>query len=325
MILASGKNAIRSVTVNDVKCTLSDDLSMLEKTILPGDVKKYTVDLPLGQESNRFVVKAYDVRGKNVRQQIEIQGNETYAKKAGAAYNRKVAVVVGINKYHSSDYDTLDYAVKDAQAVKEHLHKMNFDKVIEIPESHATRAGIMRILADELPYTLGKDDALFVYFAGHGDTEVLKNGDMEGYILPRDARKSNYRGTAISMEKIRDVIKRYKAKHILLVFDSCYSGYGAIPKTVSRASHPHDAVQIITAGGKNETAAEDVRVGHGVFTKTFLESFDNKSLHNGDGIILASDIGHYVKKEVSKRTDGKQNPQSRYIEGEGDFRFEYYD
>ena len=75
------------------------------------------------------------------------------------------------------------------------------------------------------------------------------------------------------MGKIREVIKRYKAKHILLVFDSCYSGYGAIPKTLSKASHPHDAVQIITAGGKNETAAEDIKVGHGVFTMTFLGEF----------------------------------------------------
>lgn len=141
-------------------------------------------------------------------------------------------------------------------------------------------------------------------------------------ILPKDANKDNYRGTAISMEKIREVIKRYKAKHILLVFDSCYSGYGAIPRTVL---NPHDSVQIITAGGKNETAGEDAKLGHGIFTKTFLDAFGKKWLYSGEGIILASDIAYFVRKEISKQTEGKQNPQFRSLEGEGDFKFENFE
>ncbi len=324
VILASARDLVRMVTVNDVNC-ISAEASLLEKTILPGNVKRYTVTLPLVQGSNRFVVKVLDAKGKNVRQQIEIQGNETSSKVMDKIYDHKVAVIIGINKYNNSEYESLDFAVRDAQSVKEQIIKMGFDKVIEIPEANATRAGILRVLADELPYSLGKNDALFVYFAGHGDTEELKGGEMEGYILPRDAKKKNYRGTAISMEKIREVIKRYKAKHILLVFDSCYSGYGAILGTVNQGSHPHDAVQIITAGGKNETAGEDGKAGHGIFTKTFLDSFGNKSLYSGKGIILASDIGYFVKKEVSKQTEGKQNPQFKSLEGEGDFKFGNFD
>lgn len=326
VILASGNDKIMSVTVNGKNCSALE-ADVLEKTFLPepDNTKKYSVDLPLVQGKNRFVISVVDSRGRKTQKTVNIEGSQAETKKIAKLYDRKIAVIIGINRYLSTDYDTLDFAVNDAQSIKEKITKIGFDKVIEIPEYNATRAGILRVLADELPYALNKSDALFVYFAGHGDTEMLKNGEPEGYILPRDAKKSNYRGTAISMEKIREVIKRYKAKHILLVFDSCYSGYGAIPKTVGKSSYPHDAVQIITAGGKSETAAEDASAGHGVFTRSFLDAFENKSLYNGDGIILASDIGHYVKKEVSKRTGGKQNPQSRYIEGEGDFRFEYYD
>ncbi len=326
VILASGSNKITMVTVNGVKCNNSD-ADALEKTFLlePDNINKYTIDLPLAQGRNKFVIMAIDARGNKTKKDIEIDGNQTFSKKMNKLYDRKVAVIIGINKYNNSEYEPLDFAIRDAQAIKEQIVKMGFDKVIEIPEANATRAGILRVLADELPYILGQNDALFVYFAGHGDTEELKGGEMEGYILPRDAKKKNYRGTAISMEKIREVIKRYKAKHILLVFDSCYSGYGAIPKTVNKSSHPHDTVQIITAGGKNETAGEDSKLRHGIFTKTILDAFSNKSLYSDDGIILASDIGHFVKKEVSRQTDGKQNPQFRYIEGEGDFKFGNFD
>jgi uncharacterized caspase-like protein len=285
----------------------------------PSNLNKYTIDLPLEQGKNIFDIKVVDTRGNKIQRNVEIEGNQTFSKKLNKIYDHKVAVVIGINKYTNSEYESLDFAVRDAQSVKEKIIKMGFDNVIEIPEDNATRAGILRVLADELPYVLGQNDALFVYFAGHGDTEELKSGEMEGYILPKDANKNNYRGTAISMEKIREVIKRYKAKHILLVFDSCYSGYGAIPRAVA---NPHDAVQIITAGGKNETAGEDAKIGHGIFTKTFIDAFSNKSLYSGEGIILASDIGYFVRKEITKQTEGKQNPQFRYLEGEGDFKFE---
>jgi hypothetical protein len=320
VLLASSIDKIATVTVNGVKCTASA-ADALEKTLLfePSNLNKYTIDLPLEQGKNIFDIKVVDTRGNKIQRNVEIEGNQTFSKKLNKIYDHKVAVVIGINKYTNSEYESLDFAVRDAQSVKEKIIKMGFDNVIEIPEDNATRAGILRVLADELPYVLGQNDALFVYFAGHGDTEELKSGEMEGYILPKDANKNNYRGTAISMEKIREVIKRYKAKHILLVFDSCYSGYGAIPRAVA---NPHDAVQIITAGGKNETAGEDAKIGHGIFTKTFIDAFSNKSLYSGEGIILASDIGYFVRKEITKQTEGKQNPQFRYLEGEGDFKFE---
>lgn len=326
VVLASGSNKIAKVTVNGVKCRGSA-ADTLEKTFLlePKNIRKYMADLPLKQGKNSFIVQAVDTQGNEVKKILEIDGNQTYSKNLAKIYDRKVAVIIGINKYMSSEYETLSFAVKDAQSVKARVVKMGFDKIIEIPENKATKGGILRVLADDLPYALGQNDALFVFFAGHGDVEELKNGDKEGYILPVDAKKKNYRGTAISMEKIHDVIKRYKAKHILLAFDSCNSGYGAINRSASKTLYEHDAVQVITAGGKNEAALEDMKAGHGIFTKSFLNALSNESLYNSDGIVIASDIGQYVKKEVSKQTDGKQNPLFRVIEGEGDFAFKIYE
>ena len=96
------------------------------------------------------------------------------------------------------------------------------------------------------------------------------------------------------MSYIRSMILRYRAKHILFVFDSCYSGLGLkrgggtkIASGFIKMLSQKRASQIITAGGKNELAAEEK--GHGVFTSIFLQALDGQEGLNKDGYILASD------------------------------------
>ena len=327
VILASDNIAVKDVLVNNIPC-VSSEASILEKTFLPGDVKKYTAAIPLLQTRNIFTVKAVDTGGNVTQQQIEIEGNESVAKEIEKIYDHRVAVVIGINKYNP--WPGLEFAVNDAKAIRDKLSKMGYDKIIELYDSEATRARIMRILADELPGTMGGNDSLMVYFAGHGATEDLSGGDQEGYIIPVDGDIKNYRGTAISMTYIHEMIKKYRAKHILFVFDSCYSGLGlkrggSAAKTASgfiKAMAQKRVTQIITAGGKNEQAAEEK--GHGVFTKVLLDALDGKDVLTKDGYILASDIGQTIRKKVVEKTSGRQNPLFGWLAGEGDFIFEGY-
>ena len=99
VILASDNVAVKNVLVNDIPCAASE-ASILEKTFLPGDVKKYTVTTPLLQAKNIFTVTAVDTSGNIARQQIEIEGNASGAKEIEKIYDHRVAVVIGINKYN---------------------------------------------------------------------------------------------------------------------------------------------------------------------------------------------------------------------------------
>jgi len=287
---------------------------------------KYTVTVPLLQAKNIFTVKAIDTSGNTARQQIEVEASASMAKEIEKIYDHKVAVVIGINKYNP--WPGLEFAVNDAKSIRDKLTKMGYDKIIELYDREATRERILRILADELPGTMGKNDALMVYFAGHGATEDLSDGSQEGYIIPVDGDVKNYRGTSISMTYIHEMIKKYRAKHILFVFDSCYSGLGlkrggSSMKTVSgfvKTMAQKRVTQIITAGGKNEQAAEEK--GHGVFTRILLDALDGKDGLTNDGYILASDIGQMVRKKVVEKTSGRQNPLFGWLSGEGDFIFE---
>jgi tetratricopeptide (TPR) repeat protein len=325
VILASGKDEIKTVSVNDSACSISE-ANLLEKSILPGNVNQYSVSLPLSQGKNKFIVKAVDINGKTTQQQIELEGNESLTKELEKIYDHKVAVVIGINKYNP--WPGLEYAVNDAESIRDKLKKMGYDKIIELYNRQATRAAILRILGDDLLTMLGPNDSLLVYFAGHGQTEPLADGQEEGYIIPVDGTLDNYRGTAISMSYIHSMIKKYKAKHILFAFDSCYSGLGlkrgggkkpvdAFIKNMSQKK----VRQILTAGGKDEQAAEEK--GHGVFSRAFLDALEIQNTGiNKNGYTLASDLGQFVRKQVGEKTQFNQTPMFGWLDGEGDYIFD---
>ncbi len=328
IVLASGKYGIKSVTINGVKCRTSE-ANELEQSFLPSKVIKYTAIIPLLQKKNTFTVKALDTKGNITQEQVVIEGNQSFAKEFANIYDHKVAVIIGINKYKT--FPSLEFAVNDAKSIRDTLKTKGFDKIIELYDGEASRARIMRILADELPSTMGKNDALMVYFAGHGLTEDLPDeGGQEGYIAPMDTDVDNYRGSAISMTYIHNMIKKYRAKHILFVFDSCYSGLGLMRNagTTKKASafimnaSQNRSTQILTAGGKNEQSKEEK--GHGLFTRALLDALNRKTPPSGDSFIVASDIAQTVRKKVAEETNGEQNPMFGWLAGEGDFIFESF-
>jgi uncharacterized caspase-like protein len=154
--------------------------------------------------------------------------------------------------------------------------------------------------------------------------QVIK--EKEGYIIPVDGDQKNYRGTAISMTSIRETAKDYKAKHILYVFDSCYSGLGLKRSGGIKKADDYikklltmKAVQIITAGGEDEQVGEEK--GHGIFTSYILLALAGEADLDKDGFITASEIGTYVRPAVSRKTDNMQTPKYGWISGEGDFIF----
>ena len=323
-ILASDAFGVKSVTINNKPCTLQN-VSPIEQKILPGKVGKYITSFPMRGKRETYTITAVDINGNIAQKTIEVDGVDTASNYSAPIYEHKIAVVIGINKYNP--WPGLEYAVNDAKAVRGSLERMGYDKVIEIYDRDATRLRIARILGDELLGTLGPNDCLLVYFAGHGATEILKDGAQEGYIVPVDADTANYEGSAISMSYIHSMIKRYRAKHILFVFDSCYSGLGL--KRGGGQNKGDALVQnmatkmvrmIITAGGKDEQAAETK--GHGVFTKSFLDVLDGQGHLSRNGFILASDVGQYIREQVGKKTNFSQTPQYGWLDGEGDFIFE---
>lgn len=242
---------------------------------------------------------------------------------------RRFALVIGIDKYAGGW--ALDAAVADAKAVAERLKDLNF-QVKMLLDQEATYAN-MRSALGNWPKKTQLDDQVLIYFAGHGLTEGLPNQRKEGYILPVDVNLKDLYSTAISMEELRDLSKRIPARHVLYVFDSCYSGLGLsrsarapqkIDSTYLETLKGQRAVYMITAGRADERANE--AYGHGLFTLHFLDGIAGAAdISPKDGIVQASELGEFLAEVVGRDSanySNPQHPQHGLLEGDGDFIFD---
>lgn len=318
--IATDKSGVAWVRVNNFNTTM--DLS-----------GRFLKDIPLNIGINTITIEAKDLLGNHTSLSMALKREKPVrqiAKEAnfihmGDIYDKSHAVVIGINKYEK--WSQLEFAVTDAMAVKDSFKKAGFDDITAILDEKATRSRILTILGHDLPQKTGRNDIVIIYFAGHGQTEDLSHGGKMGYIIPVDADTSNYFTNSISMEQIRSLSSRIPAKHIFYVMDSCYSGLGlnrssgvspAISGYLRKVSSMR-AVQVITAGGKGEQVQE--KAGHGLFTKYFLKALEGEADFNNDGIVTGTELGAYLRPQVSYASQQKQTPLFGRLEGEGEVLF----
>jgi uncharacterized caspase-like protein len=332
VIIAADNVEIKSVQVNGAPCEPLEG-TYVERALLEGNTNKYRARIPAVEGKNKIAIRAEDTAGNITTDYASVTSAPHLAKKQEAFYEHGIAVVIGINKYTA--WPSLEFSVSDAVAVKEKLQMFGFHRVMELYDAEATKLQINRLFRDTLPKMLGENDRVLIYFAGHGQTETYEHVDKqgqiikekEGYVIPVNGDQKNYRGTAISMTAIREAARNYKAKHVLFVFDSCYSGLGLKRSGGIKKADDYikkllnmKAVQIITAGGEDEQVGEEK--GHGIFTRHLLLALAGKADLDNDGFITASEIGTYIRPTVSRKTENMQTPKFGWISGEGDFIFE---
>lgn len=147
-------------------------------------------------------------------------------------YKRKVWISVGINNYKF--WPKLQNAEKDASKIADFAQDNHFysEKFIN---SSATKDNIEKLFKDQLYRQLDSDDLLVFSFHGHG-TNIIIDNKNHGFIVPFDANINPSPYELISMEEFTSWIRFLKCRHVLLLFDCCFSGFavlrGAIPKTV---------------------------------------------------------------------------------------------
>ena len=247
-------------------------------------------------------------------------------------YDNSWALIVGINDYEH--VRGLNYAVEDALAMKNmliNIYGFPRKNVRVLTNSEATGSNIKKEL-HYLVKSVGENDRVVFYFAGHGETEALgiEGGDM-GFLIPADGNAEDLYLTAIPMDELKRISNWSKAKHMLFLVDACYGGLAAMNTRSLSATSPNylDKItddisrQIITAGGKEEQVLEKDDWEHSAFTKSLLSGLKEKRAdYNGDGIITGAEIGMYVQEKVSLDTDNFQTPQSRrFTTHEGEIIF----
>ena len=245
-------------------------------------------------------------------------------------YDKSYAVIIGIDDYRHLPPDRqLKNAVKDAQGVEATLRKhYKFDKIVTLFNREATRDRILDVLTDEITKDMGENDAVFVFWAGHGNQESSRTGDI-GYLIPHDGDPNKLR-TNITMTELRDTVsKKLPAKHVFYVMDACYSGLLTETRAVDKKPQrdlnylkeiTNEPVrQVLTAGGKGEEVLDGGPKGHSVFTGRLIEVLEKA----GD-FVTANEIQAILKEKVygdARARNHKQTPAYGTLYGSGDFVF----
>jgi formylglycine-generating enzyme required for sulfatase activity len=241
-------------------------------------------------------------------------------------YGQSWALVVGIDKYDKVR-PRLNYAVADAREVAATLPALGFPKenTRVLLDAQATKANIEQVLYREFA-GMGPNDRLFVYFAGHGETSDIKGGE-EGYLLPVEADPKALPPTSISMDEVKRIGQRVRAKHVFFAIDACFSGFALTRDTLPKRGGDEylaavarlPTVQVITAGRKGEQAIE--ANGHGLFTRRLLDAFRGQADLEGHGYLTAAQLFSWVEQRVGRDSQGKMTPQYGKLDGEGQFIF----
>ncbi|MCF6235573.1 MAG: caspase family protein [Gammaproteobacteria bacterium] len=196
------------------------------------------------------------------------------------------ALIIGNNRYPKMP--DLATAVSDAERAEKVLRDQYGFKTSLL--LNATRYDILSEL-NRLREQLTDQDNLLIYYAGHGEIDRI---NMQGYWLPVDA-EPNSTANWISNISITEQLNAMKAKHVLVVADSCYSGsltrsslarldidltdevrqkwMGVMAKTRSRT--------VLTSGGI-KPVMDSGGGSHSIFAQAFFDSLEsNENIMEG--------------------------------------------
>lgn len=171
---------------------------------------------------------------------------------------------------------------------------------------------------DRLVQDLEPEDALLVYFAGHG---VLKEEEQRGYWLPVDATSSS---TArwIDTDSVAAKMRAMPARHVLLIADSCFSGImsrsvDSFVTEFDESSGLQEARKlasrrsrwVMTSGG-NEPVADGGADGMSVFAYFLRETLRNAE----NRYILPDALFPTIRRAVAE--NAQQTPtQGKLLQG----------
>lgn len=129
------------------------------------------------------------------------------------------ALIIGIQNYNDPKIPDLQTPLKDANDISEVLQNKYGFKVETLLDDSATKKAMYRALRN-LSSIAKPDDSILIYYAGHGEFDRQYD---DGWWIPVDAIGGES-VTYLDNIQIQKAMRSMKAKHVLLISDSCYSG-----------------------------------------------------------------------------------------------------
>ncbi len=297
-------SGVASLTVNDKSISkIEEDGTFIASLDLEPGINNITMNA-----TDKFENKATKTIKINlVAPTDSSQLEDVAAIPALFTYANYYAVLIGEKDYADPGFQDLQSPANDALDLKKILSTYyQFDPKHIITLVNSSRIDILDSLTN-LSSSLGNDDNLLVFYAGHGAVKKVGNQIIGGYVIPSDAKKDSY-ATYIKSDDLKEAIVSSQAKHILFIVDACFGGtlfrgtMDDAPKGIQNL-YKQTSRQMISSGNVEEVP------DNGQFIKNLKDYLtENKNL-----FFSSLDLYNYLVKN-----DDATTPQRGVIKDLGD-------
>ncbi len=241
-------------------------------------------------------------------------------------YKESHALIVGISEY--DNWPSLDTVDDDITEVKTALEALGFHVVVRKNLLYKDMETTYKDFIHQ--YGLDPTNRLLFYFVGHGETlptSYSTNRDPEdwmGVLLPKDApappnsdapeEMTQFRrnGHFLPIEQFALWAKELQSRHVLFMFDSCFSGARGFDLSVTPPQQLREITkqtgepvrQFISAGKADQPVPK-----RSIFRRQFIAALKGEADYNHDQYVTGSELGRFLQEQVSKYSRNKETPQ----------------
>jgi uncharacterized caspase-like protein len=217
----------------------------------------------------------------------------------------KVALLIGVEKYESSDFADLAAVANDILAMRQVLVTPEVGGFADIdvttlqnPEPQQMREALERLFTGRKP-----DDLVMVYFSGHGVVD-----DFGAFHLTSTRTEKNLlNSTAISASFVHGLMEESRSKRQVLILDCCFSGAFAKGMTAKGGSINLQAQlggrgrAVLTSSSATEYSFEQKDATLSVYTHYVVEGLQTGIADlDRDGVISVDELHEFVQMKVQE-------------------------
>jgi hypothetical protein len=235
---------------------------------------------------------------------------------------RAHAVVIGIEQYQQK-LPKADFAAHDAEIMGLYLTKtLGYaeENVVVLLNDRATKTGVEKYIEGWLPDRVEKEDAVFVYFSGHGAPNP-KTG--KAFLVPYDGDPAFVDQTGYPLDRLYDRLAALPAREVVVMLDSCFSGAGG-RSVIAKGMRPmvlsvenpvlaKGKVVVLAASSGSQVSSTYDQKSHGLLTYFFLKGLRGEADRNQDGRVDLGEVFEYLKPQVERTArrefHNEQTPQ----------------
>ena len=219
---------------------------------------------------------------------------------ASAQEGKRLAVLVGITKYHHPKLPDLDYTERDIADLRDLLAGTGYDAdaLLSSGKVEPTGKNVLAAVRATLKKCKKKTDMVLVALAGHG---LQFDGDKTAYFCPTDADPKD-KATLVSLPALIEEMDASFAGVKLMLVDACRNDPGKSHGADPEGIRPPKGVAARFACKAGEKAWESKKFGggHGAFFFHVLEGLRGKA-KDSDGDVTFTGLADYVKKRVPRK------------------------